>query len=92
MLPAQNIKVGGNFIPKHKDLRIWNINANTLLSHNNLAELHDLRISLIKYNVDIINMQEINLDLLDPYTCNTITSVFNQLFLCAKLSIQYYTD
>ena len=42
----ENKALGDEMTPAHKDIRIWSVNANTLLLHDDLAELNELCISI----------------------------------------------
>ena len=47
----------------HNDLRIWGVNANTILAHNDFYKLHKLCVSIVKYNIDVVCFQEININI-----------------------------
>lgn len=57
--------MGYPFKTKHSVFRIWNVNVNTILTHNDFAEIHALCIFTNRYNVAIVDFQEVNLNLLD---------------------------
>ena len=65
----------------HDNLRIWSVNANTLLLWSGLAELHKLCLQIQKYNISIICFQEVTIDLLEYKIRTAIEAVFNQYFV-----------
>ena len=80
-----NKPMGDTFYKEHENIRIWNINANTILTHNDYAELNELCLSIAEYNISIVGFQEINLDLLQQEIRNNITQVFKTHFNSVKL-------
>ena len=58
-----NKPMGDTFYKENENEQIWNVNANTILTHNNYAELNKLCLSIAEYNFSIVGLQEINLDL-----------------------------
>ena len=76
----QTQHIGGEFSKDHNAIRMWNVNANTILTHNDYSELHELCLSIIDYNINIVGFQEINLNLLNPKIRDAITKVFKQYF------------
>lgn len=55
--PNINIVLGDTMETMHKNIRLWSVNANTLLLYNELAELNELYNSLKKYNISIATLQ-----------------------------------
>ena len=64
----------------NNDLRIWSINANTLLTHNNFSELHESCISALHNKITILCLQEININIYKRGIRNTIKKVLKQHF------------
>ena len=79
--PATNEQIGAPMTEVHDNLRIWSVNANTILLRSGLAELHELCIQIKKFNISIICFQEVNIDLLDYKMRKAIEAVFNQYFV-----------
>ena len=66
-------------------MRIWWNNANTLLQHDDFAELHELCLTLREHKVGIIALQEVNLNLNRPEIRTAIERVFTEHFGNCKL-------
>jgi hypothetical protein len=81
----QNEPCGSTFDKDYTGLRIWWNNANTLLQQDDFAELHELCLTLTEYNVGIIALQEVNLNLNRPAIRTAIENVFNEHFGTCKL-------
>ena len=79
--PITNEYIGDPMTEVHNNLRIWSINANTILLRSGLAELHELCHQVQKYNISILCFQEVNLDLLNHNIRRSIEQVFNQYFV-----------
>ena len=84
-IQQDNDHIGSQFTKSHNSFRIWNINANTILTHQDYSELHELCISLVEYGVAAVSFSEVNLDLLDLTTKEDITNIFKQHFTTAKV-------
>jgi hypothetical protein len=81
----QNEPCGSSFDKQYDGLRIWWNNANTLVQHDDFAELHELCLTLLEYNVGIIALQELNLNVKRPAIRAAIENVFNEHFGTCKL-------
>ena len=67
-------------------IRLWSNNLNTIGHRNMFAELHTTCKLLQAYNVDIIALQEINLDLLNHTTRHNIQQIFKEYFQRVHIS------
>jgi hypothetical protein len=76
----QNEPCGSSFSKYYDGLRIWWNNANNLVHPDDYAELHELCLMLTEYNVGIIALQEVNLNLNRPTIRPAIDDVFNPHF------------
>ena len=65
------------------------INMNTLLMHNDYAELHELCISLKKYKVSAVCLQEIIINIKKEKIRNKNRKIFYMHFTCSKLIISH---
>lgn len=77
--------IGSTFCKSHPSLQFLSFNMNTLKLHDDLAELHDFCYSIAEYNVAIIGIQEINLNLLDSEIRAQITNMFKRHFSSIKI-------
>ena len=59
---------------------MWNVNTNTLLTHNDYTKLHELCLAVIEYNINVLGFQGINLNLLNPRIRDDITVVCKHYF------------
>lgn len=73
-------------LPNPNDLRIWGVNDNMLFTHNDFLELHKLCVSIIKFNIDVICFQEININIFKLGIHKRIRNVFHQHFPTFKIS------
>jgi hypothetical protein len=80
-----NNPCGSSFTKDYGGLRIWWNNANTLLQHDDFAELHELCLTLREYKVGIVALQEVNLNLNRPEIRTALESVFTEHFGTCKL-------
>lgn len=80
-----NGKIGDAFVKDHNCFRIWNVNANTILAHDDYAEFHDLCAQLKKYNVAVLGMQELNVDILQYKVRNCIVEILKENSVSVKV-------
>ena len=78
--------MGDPFTKYHIGIRIWNVNANKILMHENFAELHTVYLSIIEYDINVISFQEVNLDLLQPHIRDQLHQVFLAYFPYFKIT------
>ena len=81
----ENPRCGSSFQRDYNGLRIWWNNANTLLQQDGYAELHELCLTLKEYNVGVIALQELNLNVNRLAIRTAIENVFLEHFGTCKL-------